>query len=290
MPFVETADHTNLYYTDWGAGPAVVLIHGWPMNVEMWEHQIPALVAQGLRCIAYDRRGFGRSSHPEDGYDYDTFADDLATLLDALDLRDVTLVGYSMGGGEVARYLARHGVERVARAALVGAIPPFLLRTADNPGGIEPQFYDDAIAALTHDRAAFLADAIPPVVFGDGPGGCAVTPDVLRWVLGLCLQASPHATIACVRAFSQTDFRDDLRAVTVPTLIVHGDADLSVPIDLSARVAARLIPGCRLVEYAGAPHGLFVTEAERLNRDLVDFVLDRRAARAVGSSAAVGRV
>jgi pimeloyl-ACP methyl ester carboxylesterase len=260
MPFVETADHTNLYYTDWGAGPAVVLIHGWPMNVEMWEHQIPALVAQGLRCIAYDRRGFGRSSHPEDGYDYDTFADDLATLLDALDLRDVTLVGYSMGGGEVARYLARHGVERAARAALVGAITPFLLRTADNPGGIDPQFYDDAIAALAHDRAAFLADAIPPVVFGDGLGGCAVSPDVLRWVLGLCLQASPHATIACVRAFSQTDFRDDLRAVTV-----RRSSSTATPTSGADRPCRRVraadprLPA-RRVRRGARPH---VTEAER---------------------------
>jgi non-heme chloroperoxidase len=152
MPFVETSDRTRLYYKDWGAGRPVVLIHGWPLNAAMWEYQMPYLVDRGLRCVAYDRRGFGRSTHPGHGYDYDTFADDLAALLDALDLRDVTLVGYSMGGGEVARYLSRHGAARIARVALVGAITPCLLKTADNPGGMDQQFYDDAVAALAHDR------------------------------------------------------------------------------------------------------------------------------------------
>jgi pimeloyl-ACP methyl ester carboxylesterase len=249
-----------------------VLIHGWPLNAAMWEYQMPFLVDRGLRCVAYDRRGFGRSTHPGHGYDYDTFADDLAALLDALDLRDVTLVGYSMGGGEVARYLSRHGAARIARVALVGAITPFLLKTADNPGGMDKQFYDDAVAALAHDRPRFFADALGPMVFGAGQPGYAVSAELVQWVVGLCLQASPKATIDCVRAFSETDFRRDLRAVTVPTLIVHGDADLSVPIDLSARRVARAIPGSRLVEYPGAPHGLFFTEKDRLNADLLAFV------------------
>ena len=269
--FIETADGTCLFFKDWGTGDPVVLIHGWPFNADMWEYTMTALVDEGLRCVAYDRRGFGRSSQPGTGYDYDTLADDLAALLERLDLRRVTLVGFSMGGGEVARYLSRHGAGRVARAALVGSIVPGVLRTADNPDGIDESVFDFMVAALRQDRPRFFADGVPGV-FGAGLPGNEVSPDLLRWAVGLGLQASPKATIDCVRAFSRADFRADLAAFTMPTLIVHGDQDASTPIDATARAAARAIPQSRLLVYEGAPHGLFLTEKDRLNRDLLAFV------------------
>jgi len=270
MPYVETRDGTQLYYKDWGAGRPVVFIHGWPLNADMWEYQMPVLGAQGLRCVAYDRRGFGRSDQPWGGYDYDTFADDLAALLDKLDLRDVVLVGFSMGGGEVARYLSRHGTARVAKVALVAAVTPFLLKTADNPDGADKGLFDDMVEGLNKDRPNFLAD-FGKTFFGAGLLNFSVSAEILQWALTLALQASPKATIDCVRAFSDTDFRADMGAFTVPTLIIHGDADKIVPIEISGRAAAKMIPGARLKEYAGAPHALFFTEKDRFNQDILEF-------------------
>ena len=271
MPFSKSADGTAIHYTDWGTGHPVVLIHGWPLSGAMWEYQAMFLAANGCRVIAYDRRGFGESGKPYAGYDYDTFADDLAALLDGLDLTGVTLVGFSMGGGEVARYLARHGTRRVARAVLVAAVTPMLARTPDHPEGAPAKVFEDMIAALVDDRPSFLA-AFGKKFFGAGMLNFAVSSAVLDWSGRLALMASPKATVDCVRAFGGTDFRRDMAAFTVPTLIVHGTSDDIVPIDVSARAAARLVPGARLVEYDGAPHGLFFTERLRLNADLLNFV------------------
>lgn len=271
MAYVEARDGTKIYYKDWGAGPPVVLIHGWPLSADMWEYQMPYLADRGLRCVAYDRRGFGRSDQPWMGYDYDTLADDLAALMERLDLRGATLVGFSMGGGEVARYLSRHGAGRVAGAVLVGSVVPFLLKSTDNPEGADRSVFDAMIQGLNKDRPSFLA-GFGKKFFGAGLLNFSVSDEVQQWALQIALQASPKATIDCVRAFSETDFRPDLQAFTVPTLVIHGDADSIVPVEGSRR-AASAIPGARLVEYPGAAHGLFYTEKDRLTEDLLRFAL-----------------
>jgi len=271
MPFVQARDGTNIYYKDWGSGDPVILIHGWPVNADMWEHQAPALSEQGFRTIAYDRRGFGRSDQPWSGYDYDTFADDLATLIDGLGLSKVTLVGFSMGGGEVARYLSRHGPGKISKAVLVAAVTPFLLQTPDNPTGAPQAVFDGIVEGLKKDRPAFLAE-FGKAFYGVGPLNHAVSSETLAWAQSLAMQASPKATLDCVRAFSATDFRGDMGAFTVPTLIIHGTKDQTVPIDASGRETAKRIASARLIEYDGAPHGLFVTEKDRLNADLLDFL------------------
>ena len=272
MSFIEARDGTPLFYKDWGAGKPVVLVHGWPLNADMWEYQAPFLAENGCRVIAYDRRGFGRSGQPWSGYDYDTMADDLAALFDALDLRDATLVGFSMGGGEVARYLSRHGGSgRVSRAVLVSAVTPFLLRTEDNPGGVDRSVFDDMVVNLQADRPAFLA-SFGKQFFGAGLLNFSISNELLQWAGNLALMASPKATLDCVRAFSETDFRGDLPQIRVPVLVIHGDADGTVPIDAAGRRAAAMIPGAQLLEYKGAPHGLFFTEKDRLNQDLLRFI------------------
>jgi pimeloyl-ACP methyl ester carboxylesterase len=255
MPYLETRDGTRLFCRDWGAGKPVVLVHGWPLSGDMWEYQIPALVGAGFRCIAADRRGFGRSDQPGEGYDYDTFADDLAEVITQLDLRDATLVGFSMGGGEIVRYLTRHGAERVRRVAFVGAA----LAAMDE--GIAAMMAQ-AIAA---DRPQFMSDGVPTLFASTS--GEPVSAAQMQWVVRLALQASPLATLACLRGFGRTDFRRELGAVTMPALVIHGDADTSQPI-AAARAVAAAIPGARMVEYAGAPHGLFLTERGRLAADL----------------------
>ncbi|AKT41733.1 alpha/beta fold hydrolase [Chondromyces crocatus] len=271
MPYLETRDRTTIFFNDWGAGPPVVLIHGWPLNADMWEYQSSYLARQGVRCIAYDRRGFGRSSQPWSGYDYDTFSDDLAALMEQLDLRDATLVGFSMGGGEVVRYLARHGSARVRKAVLVSAVPPFLLKTEDNTEGVEPAVFAEMVDKIMEDRPSFLAH-FGKQFFGVGPLKHRVSSEMLEWTRNLALQASPQATRLCVAAFSTTDFRGDLPKVQVPTLVIHGDHDTTVPIDISGRVSARMIPGAELKVYEGAPHGLFITDKDKLNADLIEFI------------------
>ncbi len=270
MPFIETEDRGRLFYKDWGRGKPVVFVHGWALNADIWEYQMVPLSRQGLRCVALDRRGCGRSSQPGQGYGYDTFADDLAALLERLDLREVTLVAHSMGGGDAVRYLSRHGASRVAGLVLVAATTPFLLRTADNPDGVEQAVYDDMVTALAHDRPGFMA-ASAPTFFGSGVASGAVSPELMGWAVGLALQACPIGLADMVRAFSETDFRPELAELTVPTLIVHGDADSNVPVDLCGRRAARLVPGSRLEVYEGAPHGLMITHRDRLNADLLAF-------------------
>jgi non-heme chloroperoxidase len=271
MPFIDTNDGTKIYHEDRGEGEPVLFIHGWTLGADVWERQTTGLASEGLRCVAYDRRGSGQSGRPLGGYDYDTLTDDLAALMERLDLRGVTLVGHSMGGGEVARYVARHGAGRVARAVFVAATTPFLLRTGDNPDGVDREVFDEMIAGLGADREGYLA-ASAPTFFGDGLPGISVPGETRERMVRLACSASPEAVIATVRSFSETDFRADLRAVTVPTLVVHGDADANVPLDLCGRRTARAIPGSRLEVYERAPHGLPITRADRLNRDLLAFV------------------
>ena len=270
MPFLDASDGTPLFYQDWGSGPPIVLIHGWPLNADMWEYQAVFLASQGFRVVAYDRRGFGRSGQPWQGYDYDTLADDLRALMNKLDLRDATLAGFSMGGGEVVRYLSRHGSDRVAKAVLISAVTPFLLKTPDHENGVDRGVFDDIIDGLSRDRPNFLA-GFGKKFFGAGLLNFTVTTEILQWSWMMAMQGSPKATIDCVRAFSETDFRGDMAALKVPTLIIHGDADTTVPIDVAGREAARLVPHAAFHEYPGAPHGLFFTHKDDLNADLMAF-------------------
>jgi pimeloyl-ACP methyl ester carboxylesterase len=274
-PFIETGDGIRLFYKDWGQGPPVLFCHGGILGADMWEYQMTALAGRGLRCIAHDRRGCARSTQPGRGYDFDTFADDVAALLEQLDLGGVTLVGHSMGCGEVARYLSRHGGRRVARAVLVSTTTPFLLKTPDNPGGIDRVVFDQMVAAAMLDRPRFTTLAAAPF-FGVGLPNVSVSAEIVQWGIGLALQACPVATIETIRAFSETDFRSDMRAFTMPTLVIHGRADQGAPIALTAEPTAKLIRGARLEVYDSA-HGLFITEKDRLNRDLLDFIQARAA-------------
>jgi pimeloyl-ACP methyl ester carboxylesterase len=275
MPTIEVGKENSgaieLYYEDHGAGSPVVLIHGWPLSERSWEKQTTALVAAGYRVIAYDRRGFGRSSQPWSGYDYDTFAQDLHHLMTKLDLRDATLVGFSMGGGEVARYVARHGKERVRRAAFIAAVPPFLLKTDDNPDGVELAVFDGIRAGLAADRPAFLQGFLQNFFNVDVLGGTRISDESVRacWITGV--GASAKGAYDCVGAW-YTDFRADLAKFDLPTLVVHGDADRIVPLAISGQRTAALVKGAKLVVIEGAPHGLNWTHAQELNRALLEFL------------------
>ena len=275
MPRLKIQDGTQLYFEDWGQGRPVVLIHGWPLRGAMWEHQALALGEAGFRVIAYDRRGFGRSSQPWSGYDYDTLAADLAALIEALELREVGLVGFSMGGGEVVRYLARYGaLGRVTRAALVGAVTPFLMRSSDNPKGVLPETFQEMATQIRDDRPKFLA-GFSRQLYGVGLLSSPVSDERLQTDLQIAMSASPKATLECVTAFSSTDFRPDLAALAkVPTLVIHGTEDQTVPIDPTARALKAAVPSVTLVEYEGAPHGLYETDRRRLCRDLIGFFTD----------------
>ena len=261
----------ELFYQDIGVGKPVVLIHGWPVSHAMWEYQMLELPRHGLRLIAYDRRGFGHSSKPWDGYDYDSLADDLKGLLDGLDLQDVTLVGFSMGGGEVVRYMARHGGARVSNVVLVSAVTPYLLKTDDNPDGVDVETFDNMVKGLQKDRPDFLA-SFGKMFYSDGLLSHPVSAATLDWTQSLALQGAPQATLACVRSFSETDFRNDLKTISVPTLIIHGDNDKTVPNEVSGERTAALMPNAEFKLYAGAPHGLHITHKDELNQDLVKFI------------------
>jgi non-heme chloroperoxidase len=271
MHAVTTHDKTRLYVKDWGEGPPVILIHGWPLSADSWDDQAMAIAEAGHRVIAYDRRGFGRSTQPWSGYDYDTLADDLAAVIQQTGAKEATLVGFSMGGGEVARYMARHGGQSVAKCVLISSILPFRLKTADHPAGTEQAAFDKTALALHTDRALFLKGFFE-TFFGEDSEDRPVSAELLEWARGIALQASLKATIACMRAFSSTDFRADLAALTVPTLLIHGTADKTVPIAASSRIAAQGIVQSTLIEYAGAPHGLFATDKDRLTGDLLSFL------------------
>ncbi len=271
MNHVTTADKTQLYVKDWGSGRPVILLHGWPLSADSWDDQAMALADAGYRAIAYDRRGFGRSSQPWSGYDYNTFADDLATVIEHTGAKDATLVGFSMGGGEVARYMSRHAGKGVVKAALISSIVPFMLKTSDNPEGTEPSVFDEMSKAMKEDRARFFSGFFKDF-FGVSLISNPVSAEVLDWARGVSMQAGLKPTLACAKAFATTDFRPDLAAFKVPTLIVHGTDDKTVPIEASGRAAAKGIANSTLLEYDGAPHGLFATHKERFTRDLLAFV------------------
>jgi non-heme chloroperoxidase len=272
----ENSGNIDLYYEDHGAGKPVVLIHGWPLSGRSWEKQVPVLIEAGYRVITYDRRGFGDSSKPTSGYDYDTFAEDLHKLLTLLDLRDVALVGFSMGGGEVARYLGRYGSERVSKAVFMAAVPPYLLKAPDNPTGVDGSVFEGIKKAIAADRPAFLSKFFADFYNVDVLGGTRISEEVVRlsWSIGAI--ASPKGTLDCVSTWV-TDFRDDLRRVHVPSLIVHGDADRITPLSATGTPTHQAIAGSRLLVVKDGPHGLNWTHAEEVNRELLDF-LGRRVA------------
>lgn len=270
MSTFTTRDGVEIYFKDWGSGKPVLFSHGWPLDADMWEYQMHHLASHGYRAIAFDRRGFGRSDQPWNGYDYDTFADDIKELIEHLDLRDVTLVGFSMGGGDVSRYLARHGSARVAKLALLGAVTPLFGQKPDFPQGVAKGVFDGIRDGLLKDRAQFSAD-FAPVFYGTNQGQ-AVSAGVFTQTLNIALLASLKGTVDCVTAFSETDFRPDMAKVDVPTLVIHGDADQVVPFETTGKLAAELIRGAELKVYAGAPHGFAVTHAAQLNQDLLAFV------------------
>jgi non-heme chloroperoxidase len=271
MSFVEAKDGVQLHVKDTGNGRPVVLIHGWPLTGDMFEYQSLALLEAGYRVITYDRRGFGQSGHPATGYDYDTFADDLASVLNKLDVQGATLVGFSMGGGEVARYLSRHGAKRIAKAVLISSVVPYLLKDESNPDGVDLSVLEDMKIHVRKDRFAFL-QSFAKMFYGVGMVSSPVSEALLNWTFILAVMASPKATIDCIDAFGKTDFRKDLASFTIPTLVIHGTSDKTVPIATAGRAAAKGIAGAKLLEYDGEPHGLFATVSGRLNTDLIAFI------------------
>ncbi|SDE44304.1 alpha/beta fold hydrolase [Limimaricola pyoseonensis] len=266
MPLVTTKDGTQLYVKDWGEGRPVVLIHGWPLNSDSWETVALRLAESGHRVIAYDRRGFGRSGQPYGGYDYDTLADDLGTVISELGLTDAAIAGFSMGGGEVARYMSRHDGRGVKQAALIASVAPGMLKSGHNPDGVTEDVFAGMRAGLRKDRPAFLQD------FARTFYGNKVSDGVLQWTLMMAMQASPKATLDCVDAFGTTDFTEDVKGIDVPTLVIHGTGDEIVPIALSGRRAAKLAKQAELKEYEGRPHGLLATDGDRVADDLIAFL------------------
>lgn len=271
MAYVKSSDGTTLYVKDWGTGRPVILLHGWPLSADSWDDQAVAIADAGYRVLAYDRRGFGRSEQPWGGYEYDTLADDLASVIKEAGADDAAIVGFSMGGGEVARYMSRHGGKNVSQAALVASIVPYMLKTADNPDGTDQSVFDNMAEQMQEDRAKFFG-AFFKDFYGVGYVTQPVSDELLYWSRNVAMQASLKATLGCAKAFASTDFRSELAAFTVPTLIIHGTSDKTVPIDASARAAARGIPQAHLVEYDGAPHGLLATHKKQVTADLLNFL------------------
>lgn len=279
MNYIETnkdakGNPVRIYYNDYGSGKPVILIHGWPLSSAMWEYQVNDLVNNGHRVIAYDRRGFGKSSQPWDGYNYDTLTDDLKALIDQLELKDITLVGFSMGGGEVVRYFSRHGGKNISKVVLISSVTPYMLQSDSNPDGVPQDIFDDMAKQMQYDRIGFL-DEFGKTFFGVSMFHKPLSAPLLEYYRMLCTAASPRATLQCAKAFASTDFRDEMKLVNVPTLIIHGSADNTVPIDATGKQSAIAIPGNRFIIYDGAPHGLFYTDKEKLNTDLVTFISGR---------------
>lgn len=275
MPIIETRDGTRLHAKQWGEGPPVILIHGWPLSSDSWDPVSHALAENGFSAIAYDRRGFGRSDQPSSGYDYDTFADDLADVIEqTAGGQRAALVGFSMGGGEVARYLSRHGATAINRVALISSVVPYMLQTESNPDGVPQKVFDQITEGLLTDRAHFFTGFFKDF-YGVGWLDKPVSDEVLKQSWITALQAGLRPTLAAAKAFATTDFRPDLPAFTVPTLLIHGTADKTVPIDATAREVARRLPHAQLVEYIGEAHGVFATQTDRLTRDLLDFLAGR---------------
>jgi non-heme chloroperoxidase len=269
MSIVKTEDGTKIYYSDWSSGKPVVLIHGWPLNADMWEKQALFLAEHGLRVVTYDRRGFGQSGQSWDGYDYDTFAGDLNSVINFLDLREVTLVGFSMGGGEVVRYLSRYGASRIAKAVLVSSVTPYLLKTGDNPDGVDPATFNEIEENIRKDRFAFLK-SFGAKFFGRTMINHTVSDAVLEWTQTMAMTSSPRATLAAAKAWSTTDFREEMKQIKLPVRIIHGTGDTTVPIDNSGRRSVAILPDAQLSEYEGEPHGLFLTAADKLNAELLE--------------------
>jgi non-heme chloroperoxidase len=271
MPAITTKDGTQIYYKDWGAGQPVVFSHGWPLSADAWDDQMFYLAARGYRCIAHDRRGHGRSSQPSDGNDMDTYADDLEALVKKLDLKNAVHIGHSTGGGEVARYIGRHGTKRVGMAVLIGAVTPLMLKTSGNPGGLPLDAFNQIRSAVLADRSQFFKDLSAPFYGANRPD--ANVSQGLRdsfWLQGM--QAGFKAVFDCIKAFSETDFTEDLKKFDIPTLILHGDDDQIVPINASAIASSKLIKGATLKVYSGAPHGMCSTLKDQINTDLLAFL------------------
>jgi non-heme chloroperoxidase len=271
MNTTNTQDGTHIYYKDWGNGQPIVFSHGWPLSADAFEEQMFFLASRGYRCIAHDRRGHSRSSQPWNGYDYNTFADDLATLIETLDLKDAILVGHSMGGGEIARYIGRHGSKRVAKAVLIAAIPPLMLKTEANPDGLPIEAFDGIRAGVLADRSQFFKDFTLPF-YGYNRPDAKVSEGVRESYWRQGMNGSLKATFDCIKAFSETDFTEDLKKFDVPTLIILGDDDQIVPIGISGLLSARLVKGATLKIYSGASHGLCTTHKDQVNQDLLEFI------------------
>ena len=275
MPFIKSdqkgSESINLYYEDLGEGKTIVFIHGWPLSGSMWEYQVTELANKGYRCITYDRRGFGKSERPFKKYDYDTLAGDLNSLISELKLEDITLVGFSMGGGEIAKYFSLYEGAKVSKVVLVSAVVPYMLKTDDNPDGVPQEQFDLMVKGMKNDRPAFMKE-LGKTFFGVSLVHHPVSDEFLADNFTKVMDASPIATLECAKSFSSTDFRSDVVKINVPTLIIHGNEDKTVPIEPTGNQSVELIKGSRLVIYEGAPHGLWYTERERLNQDLIEFI------------------
>jgi non-heme chloroperoxidase len=283
MPTISTKDGAQIFYKDWGSGQPIVFSHGWPLNADAWDEQLFFFASNGYRAIAHDRRGHGRSTQTRSGNDMDTYADDLAELVEKLDLTNVIHVGHSTGGGEVARYIGRHGTKRVAKAVLVGAVPPLMLKTANNPEGLPIEAFDQIRAGVKGDRSQFYKDLSAPF-YGANRPGAKVSQGVRDAFWLMSMQAGFPAAYDCIKAFSETDFREDLKEFDVPTLVIHGDDDQIVPINVGGLRSAKMIKGATLEVYKGAPHGLMTTHREQFNADVLEF-----ARQGAESSAATTR-
>jgi non-heme chloroperoxidase len=272
MPFVTTPDGAEIFYKDWGQGPPVVFSHGWPLNSDSWEAQMLFIASNGFRAIGHDRRGHGRSSQSWDGNEMDTYADDLGAVMDALDLRDATLFGFSTGGGEVARYIARHGADRVAKAGLVSAVPPLMLKTDDNPGGVPIDVFDGLREGSLADRSQLYRDLADGPFFGNNREGVEISQGTRDAFWRQGMQAGHRNAYESIAAFSATDFRGDLARFDIPTLVIHGDDDQIVPYEVGGKASAALIDGATLKTYSNAPHGITDTHKNQLNNDLLEFL------------------